>query len=275
MNAYVLGIFVVIIVAALSVMGLLFVRRLVGVEKLRSFNEVAGNSFQVVGTFYAVLLGLIVVDAMTNMGDLRGTLETEANAVADTYIIARALPEPLRTQVRKECVTYVDSVLEEEWDAMAKRGFSKKAVVSVKTLWEDLLDFKPTADDEKDIRSRCLDNLAELGDARRARLLSSRHTVAPELWTVLTIGGVLTIGFSYFMGLQSVIGQSLMTAVIAVVLSLNVYLVYLFGYPFSGVYRLQPEGFMLDKIIFKFTDSKIDEIPDGSSTELKDMLQAK
>jgi vacuolar-type H+-ATPase subunit I/STV1 len=273
MNAYVLGVLVVTIVAALSVAGLLLVRRIVGVDKLREFNEVAGNSFQVVGTFYAVLLGLIVVDAMTNMADLRGTLETEANAVADTYILARGLPEPQKSLVRGQCVSYVDAVLNEEWEAMAKRGFSKKAVISSKTLWEILLDYNPTADNEKDIRSRCLDNLAELGDARRARLLSSRHTVSTELWTVLAIGGALTLGFSYFMGLHSAIGQSLMTAVIAVVLSLNVYLVYLFGYPFSGVYRLQPEGFYLDKIIFKFTNVDNAKIPEGSTTELKEMLK--
>ncbi len=67
MNPYVLGFLVMFVASVLAVSGMLVVRRLVGVETLKSFNEVAGNSFQVVGTFYAVLLGLIVVDAMTQI----------------------------------------------------------------------------------------------------------------------------------------------------------------------------------------------------------------
>ena len=262
MNPYLIGFLVMFCVSALAVGGMLLVRRLVGVETLKSFNEVAGNSFQVVGTFYAVLLGLIVVDAMTGMSDLRGVIEQEANAVADVFILSRGLPEAEQKKIQELTAGYVDTVIDEEWDAMRQGKVSTKAIVQMNEMWNTIIDFKPAADDQKDIRQMCLERVSELGDSRRARLISGSQGVSPELWTVLVIGGLLTLGFSYFLGLSSVMGQALMTVVIASTLALNVYLVFLFGYPFSGAYCVQPEGFIVDRVIFKLRSAGKDALRD-------------
>jgi uncharacterized membrane protein len=273
MNSYVIGFLVMIATSSVAVCGMLLVRRIVGVEKLKSFNEVAGNSFQVVGTFYAVLLGLIVVDAMTDMSDLRSVVEQEANAVADVFILSRGMPEAQKKKVQELTKGYVDTVIDEEWSAMKEGKVSTKAVVQVNELWDTIIDFKPTADDEKDIRQMCLERVSELGDSRRSRLISSSHGVSTELWTVLIIGGVLTLGFSYFLGLSSVVGQALMTVVIASTLALNVYLVFLFGYPFSGAYCVEPEGFMVDRLIFKLRGSGKSELPNEKTIDPRKLMK--
>lgn len=255
MNAYILGALVVLVASAISVGGMLIVRRKVGAEKLSSFNDVAGNCFQVVGTFYAVLLGLIVVDAMSSMSDLRVTVDREANAVCDTYIISRGLPEQDRIRVQGLCTRYVDLVLQEEWPAMREGKVSRDSILCVSEMWDAILDIKPTNDAENDVRQMCLSNMSELGDNRRARLIASQHGVDPEIWAVLIIGAILTIAFSYFLCLPSLAAQVLMTIVISTTLSLNVYLVYLYGYPLSGPYSIFPEGFMVDRMIFKMKSS--------------------
>ncbi len=256
-----MGFVVVSIASLLSIAGMLIVRRKVGTEMLSSFNDVGGNAFQVVGTFYAVLLGLIVVDAMSSMTDLRVTVDQEANAVGDTFILARGLPEKERYRIRGLCVQYVDTVLDEEWQAMRQGMVSRDAIVCVSDLWDAVIDFKPTDDAESDIRQMCLSNMAELGDNRRARLIASQHGVAPEIWSVLIIGAMLTIAFSYFLSLPSLVAQILMTVIIATTLSLNVYLVYLFGYPLSGPYSIAPEGFLVDRMIFKMETSGRESLP--------------
>ncbi|HIA52855.1 MAG TPA: DUF4239 domain-containing protein [Candidatus Melainabacteria bacterium] len=275
MNSYVLGFLVMLTTSALAVGGMLVVWRIVGVEKLKSFNEVAGNSFQVVGTFYAVLLCLIVVDAMTDMSDLRCVVEQEANAVADVYILSRGLPEAPQKKIQELASSYVDTVIDDEWPAMKQGRVSTKAIVQVNELWNTIIDFKPTADDQKDIRNICLDRVSELGDSRRSRLITSSHGVSAELWTVLVIGGVLTLGFSYFLGLSSVIGQTLMTIVIASTLALNVYLVFLFGYPFSGAYCVEPEAFMVDRLIFSLRSTSKGALPDVKSINPRDLLKSR
>ncbi len=272
MNAMIVGALVVLTASVLSGLGVLCVRRVVGLEVLKSFNEVAGNMFQVVGTLYAVLLGLIVVDAMTNMNDLRVTLEEEANSVADVFILARGLPEPTRGQVEKLASAYVDAVIDKEWEAMRNRTVSKEAIVATAMLWDTLLEFKPQEDDQKDIKSMALSHLSDMGDHRRKRILASVHGVSTELWAVLTVGGLLTLGFSYFLGLQSVRGQVLMTAIIATSLALNVYLVYLFGYPLSGAYALEPDPFMADRAIFKMRSSGAYKSVNFKDVNLGDVL---
>ena len=275
MNAYVIGFLVMVVTSALAVGGLILVRRTVSVDTLKTFNEVAGNSFQVVGTFYAVLLGLIVVDAMNNMSDLRGVIEQEANAFADIYILSRGMPQPTQKNVQALAVSYVDAVIDDEWDAMRQRKVSTKAIVYMNKLWNTLIDFKPAAEEQKDIRQMCLERISDAGDSRRSRLITSAHGVSTELWTVLVVGGLLTLSFSYFFGLPSFIGQALMTVVIASTMALNVYLVFLYGYPFSGAYCVQPDGFVLDRIIFKMRASGKDGIPDLEKVDVEEIIRVK
>ncbi len=264
-----------VVTSALAVGGLILVRRTVSVDTLKTFNEVAGNSFQVVGTFYAVLLGLIVVDAMNNMSDLRGVIEQEANAFADIYILSRGMPQPTQKNVQALAVSYVDAVIDDEWDAMRQRKVSAKAIVYMNKLWNTLIDFKPAAEEQKDIRQMCLERISDAGDSRRSRLITSAHGVSTELWTVLVVGGLLTLSFSYFFGLPSFIGQALMTVVIASTMALNVYLVFLYGYPFSGAYCVQPDGFVLDRIIFKMRASGKDGIPDLEKVDVEEIIRVK
>lgn len=275
MNAYSLGFIVMVVTSAAAVGGLAIVRRIVKVETLRTFNEVAGSCFQVVGTFYAVLLGLIVVDAMNNMSDLRGVIEQESNAFADIYILSRGMSAPVQKKVQQLSVSYVDAVIDDEWEAMKHRRVSAKAIVYMNQLWNTLVDFKPENEEQKDIRQMCLQRISDAGDSRRSRLITSAHGVSTELWTVLIVGGLLTLSFSYFLGLPSFLGQALMTVVIASTMALNVYLVFLYGYPFSGTYCVDPDGFVLDRIIFKMRASGKDGIPDLEKVDVEEIIRMK
>lgn len=275
MNALLIGFLVVLALSATAVCGMLVVRKIVHIDTLQSFNEVAGNMFQVVGTLYAVLLGLIVVDAMTSMSDLRVTIEKEANSVANIHILADGLPSKTKFKVQELTSNYVEAVIDDEWQAMQKCSYSKNAVLSLHALWGSLIECDPENDNQRDIRNLCLQAMTTLGDSRRTRLLSSIHGVSAELWTVLVAGGVLTILFTYFFGLKHPTGQVLMTAVVAASVSLNVYLVYLFGYPFSGAYRLSPEGFSANRLVFSLRKQGLDKLPDPNSIDIRKLEDAK
>lgn len=245
-----IGALVVIVFSGLSCLGIVLIRKYVGVEKLRQYNDTAGNIFQVVGTFYAVLLGLIVVDAMSTMSEMRTTLDNEADAAANIFILSRGLPSETRIAVQDIAVKYVDAVIDEEWDAMRDKKMSTKAAGCIFNMWTTLIAFQPTDPNMQAIRQKCFEEMSDLGDNRRKRVISALHGVSPVLWTSLIVGAFLTVSFMYFFGVHSLRGHLLMTGIVAASISMNVYLVYLFGYPFSGAYRLQPEGFMADRAMF-------------------------
>jgi len=81
-DSYGVGFSLIAAVSLLSVLGLLFVRRTFHLDKLKSCHEVGGYLLSVVGTMYAVLLGLIVVDAMTKFQTARAIVEQRARKFA-------------------------------------------------------------------------------------------------------------------------------------------------------------------------------------------------
>ncbi len=275
LNAFLLGVVVVIVCGALSVAGMVLVRRKIGIEPLRSFNDVGGNIFQVVGTLYAVLLGLIVVDAMSSMADLRVTVEQEANSVVNIHVLSDGLPSVVGKKVHDQAEKYVQVVIDEEWAALKERSFSKDAVVAVHALWSTIIACEPQTGAQQDVRQMMLSEMSTLSDCRRKRLLASAHGVSPILWSVLIFGGMCTIVFTYFFAIDSFIGQVLMTVIVSSCLSLNGYLLYLYGYPFAGSHGLAPEGFLADRAIFQIRKMGPQNLPGINTIDLQKLEDAK
>ncbi|MFY0030148.1 hypothetical protein ABTP79_18740, partial [Acinetobacter baumannii] len=82
------------------------------------------------------------------------------------------------------------------------------------------------------------------------RLATALGRVSPVLWTVLIVGAAVTIGFSYFFGMESARSQIIMTALVALVLSLNLFLVVVESHPFAGTFRIQPTPFKVALELF-------------------------
>jgi uncharacterized membrane protein len=79
-DSYGAGVFIVLFSALLSVAGLFLLRRFMSRESLRASHEVSGYLLSIIGTMYAVLLGLVVVDAMAKFQEARNNVQAEANA---------------------------------------------------------------------------------------------------------------------------------------------------------------------------------------------------
>lgn len=65
----------------LSCLGQIIFRKLFGAERIKSCHEVGGHYFSVVGTFYAVLVGLIIFDAQARFDDAKINVESESSAL--------------------------------------------------------------------------------------------------------------------------------------------------------------------------------------------------
>ncbi len=264
-DSYVVGFSLIAAVSLLSVLGLLFVRRTFHLEKLKSCHEVGGYLLSVVGTMYAVLLGLIVVDAMTKFQTARTIVEQEANSLADVFLLSGSFPEKKGNKIRILCNSYVKQVLEDEWPAMEKGGVSLPARRAVIELMKEVMDFEPVTENQKAIYPIAVQEACQVWDFRRARTNMAQHGIPVVEWSVLVIGALVTIIFTYFFGLESAGAQMAMTSMVSLLISLNMYLVVLFGSPFSGDLIVSSDAFRVDQKIFdnqlgfkpEATDSKI------------------
>lgn len=264
-DSYGIGSLLIFSVTAFSVLGLLLVRKYFDIEKLKSCHEVGGYLLSVVGTMYAVLLGLIVVDAMTKFQTARDIVEQEANSLADVFLLANSFPEEKCHKVRVVCNEYVKEVLTEEWPAMADGKISKTARKAIVELMKEVMSFEPVSENQKAIYPIAVQEACQVWDYRRARTNLAQHGIPVVEWVVLIIGAIVTIVFTYFFGLSDAKAQMAMTAMVSLLISLNMYLVILFGAPFSGDLQVSPDAFRVDKLIF---DNQLGYKPDADAPKL-------
>ncbi len=250
MNGYLYGFLVVSLTTALSVLGMVLVRQRVSLSTLASYHEVAGYLLSVVGTLYAVLLGFVVVDAMQHMQDVRGLVSMEASGLANIFLCSEGLPEPARKSIRGLCHEYAEEVINDEWKTLQQGKYSQKTFHSVFQLWKEITLFQPDSAREQQIHQQLISEICSMTQNHRTRVINASRGVAPVMWVVLIIGGVFTVIFTYFFGIDNLKVQALMTFLVAMTLSLNVYLVYVFGNPMATDLGIKPGPFQLDLLIF-------------------------
>jgi len=251
MSSYIIGAFFVILTTVLSVLGMLYVRKKVGVSKLREYHEVAGYLLSIIGTLYAVLLGFVVVDTMQHVQDLRVLVEQEANGIANIYLCSKVFEVKDRDDIRKYSHELVIAVVEDEWPAMQEGKFSPRAFQCAYLLWNRILSVEPKTELQKNAQAQILSEMCKTAESRRTRLISARLGTQPILWAILIVGGLFTVLFTYFFGVESVKAQIIMTTLVALTLALNMFLVFIFGSPFKGDLAVRPDAFKLNLKIYE------------------------
>lgn len=247
-----------IVAAILLVAG---VRRIFSKEILRQAHDITGNLLSVVGTLYAVLLGLVVVDALVHFEHAIDVVQKESNSLADVFLLANRLPTAERDQIQAACKGYAHAVVEEEWPLMTTGHVSMKARKIAFELTRSLDDFEPSKESEKVVYPMLLEQIRELWDCRRERVGTAEYGIPVIEWFVLIVGGAVTVLFAGLFRAESVSLQRFLTALAALVIGLNLYLVSLFGYPFAGDLTVSSRPFRVDIGIFegRFNDVPLHE----------------
>ena len=229
--------------AVLAVLGLLVVRRVFNVRDLVAVHEISGQYLSIVGTMYAVLLGLIVVDAMGRFQLAVTVVEQEANSLSELIYLAGRMPEPQRSKVTKTAVAYADLVINQEWSLLSQGKSLSEARETAINLLRLSRDWEPTSESEKAIYSCTIPAASDFWNARRERIIASQRHIPPLEWCVVILGGIVTVALTYVFVFDDLRIQVTLTAMVALLISLNVFLILMFGYPFSGDVSVTPESF--------------------------------
>ena len=244
-----------ILAIALSIGGLLLVRKKVGFETLQMNHDVADPLLSVVGTLFAVLLGFMVANAMQRYEEARLMAQQEASAVANVFRAADGMPDKSRRMIQKACENYCDQVINEEWPSLAKKTTSEAAWKSYDEIWKYCVHIIPENDGQSNLQQGLMEYLGNLGDARRMRVGALHNGLPKELWIVLFAGGAATIAFTYFFGIKNVRLQIMMTSLVCLAICLNLFLLATFDDPFSGDVMVGPTAFETIRSNFKAIDS--------------------
>lgn len=232
-------------VTAVAVLGLLLIRRRINHAALARHSNVASAVFSIVGTLFAVLLAFVVIVVWESQDKADERTALEAGILGDLMRDAGLFPDPERTEFRNELREYGQAVIDEEWPAMANGQSSSHVWDVLNRLFGSFSRLKPATAREIDFHSEMLTRLDELSDHRRLRLLSANSKVPPLLWAVLIFEALITIGFSYFLGVEGDRAHALMTGSLAAMIALMLYLIFAMDRPFAGTVRVEPNAFRI------------------------------
>jgi Na+/proline symporter len=245
-----------ILFTALAMLGPVLIRRRVGLEKLRTNNEVAGFKFAAIGVLYAVLLAFVVIITWERFNDAEKALVTEAGAATTLYRLSTGVDQATGVALRNQTTAYLQSVLEDDWPAMAKGHWSRETTGALNNLYGTIVHYRPADLHDADLQQDLLREVDKLTEARRARIVLAPGTVPNAIWFVLFLGAVLTISFTFFFGTQNVITQCLMTGVLAALIFSAILVVIAIDRPFTGAVMVPTESIRTVLQEFEAANSK-------------------
>ncbi len=106
-------------------------------------------------------------------------------------------------------------------------------------------DWEPASESEKAVYAEAITAASDFWNARRLRILACQHGIPALEWCAVILGGMVTVGLTYFLVLDDVRIQVALTAMVAVLIALNIFLILMFAYPFSGDLQVSPDSFRI------------------------------
>jgi hypothetical protein len=221
--------------------GHVLVRRHFARSNFIEHNEVAGFVVAIVGVLYAVLVGFVTIVVWEHYADASDRAIREVNAATDIWRLAAYTGKANQSRLTSDLDIYVQSVIHDEWPAMAQAHGSKRGEILVARLLRDAVEMPATTIAAGNLQSHLLDRVQALADLRRHRLSDDVTGVPSVLWAALIAGAIAVIGFLYLFGLKNFRVQLLMTAATATVIGLSFSVVIALNFPFRAYTSISPE----------------------------------
>jgi Protein of unknown function (DUF4239) len=234
----------VLVAIGLALGGLLLVRRSIEHSRFEPQHEVAGFIIAVVGVIYAVLLAFVVIIQWERFTTAEVDASSEATAIGNLYrdgiaVGTRAGGVDLANAVAK----YADHLVDAEWPYMAKHQAEEPTTDQyLNAVWKAVTQLQaPSAVDAGLVR-QAVEDVSVASQMRRKRIQDSGSELPLPLWIVLLIGAGLTIGFTYFFGLENFTAQAIMVSTLAAIIALSLFVILTLDLPYTGDVAAKPDA---------------------------------
>ena len=248
MRTAVTGICVVIGSVALSIAGLLLVRRLIPPTALGDTNGVGDDFITVLGTAYGVLVAFVVSSVWSRFTDSEREADLEINEIFSLLHLTDLIPGQAGREFHQRVLVYVHSLVDDEWALLADGRSSARTLDHLEGLWASFERIYVSSATETVVLAEALKRLEALTDRRRIRLFNSDDAVPTVLWVLLVLEALITVAFTYLLVAPSIFVQALMTAALSATVATSLYLIAVLNHPFAGTPRVS-EGNLRAELI--------------------------
>lgn len=225
---------------SIAVIAIFAVKRFIPHELRTRDNATVGYISELISMIYSVLVGLTALYLFNNNSYTANAVQMEANAVADVYRDSKWLKEPTRSQIQADIKTYLDKVINVEWPSMKMgQDVNKDGDAIIEGMAGKLEIYHVSTDTELLVLREMLSGIKSLYDSREQRIHMSYSQLSHELWIVIIIGTILTVGINclfamnLYMHIVTVAAAALMT-------SSMLFLLLTLDRPFQGEFVIEP-----------------------------------
>jgi hypothetical protein len=188
----------------------------------------------IVGTLYAVLLGLIVVNVQDKFENANQMALHEADCLSDLAHLSELYSKEDSQEIMRHLYAYAKTAREQDWSKISVQEAKEETLPHYRALWHAINKLELTNVKQQNSFSTVLVAMTRLADARRFRMVAGHNVLPPILWAVLIIGELLIVWFTYFFFVKSMRAQTMMTVFVVVFLSLIIFLVFLYDNPYRS-----------------------------------------
>ncbi len=188
---YAIGIPFIALVVIAFVWGQKIFKKFIHKEKIESCHEVGGIILGIIGTIYAVTLGLVVLDAMTKFETTESLMLNEAQSL----MLVASIAEQFKTEGKGEVIRqlskdYIDEVVTIDWELLGKgiRGHQKAGLI-LKRLFNEVKKIEPLTENEKGLFPVLLQEVTSIVKYRSSRIDASLFGIPTMKWIMLIGGG--------------------------------------------------------------------------------------
>lgn len=231
---------IIIPVVLFCLLILWFVRKKIPHQSLKKSHDVVGFTFSIVGVLYSVLLGFTVINVQNRYNELRENIHTEALLLADLYRDAELFNDNGKNIIRVSLRKYIEYVIKEEWWLPVEVKIPIKTQTIMNEVWKSYYSLELKDEKMKLWYTESISKLNKFMNARLARQLSSWEHLGSMMWTLLISGGIITICFMFFFGLENLFCQMLITALLTGYLTFMLLFIYSLDIVFKGSEGLKP-----------------------------------
>ena len=219
------------------------VHRVVPAALRREHTVLGAAIFSVIGTTYAVLLAFMATTAWEQYSAAEALARHEADLIGNLYRVSHGFPEPAGSALRDDLAAYLRRIVDVEWPAQIAGRAVPAAEPLLEHIGRTVLAVTPSDAGQSNVQQFLIDGMSEIATVRRDRRLATQGSIPDLVWMVLLSGGVLMVGFSFFLGAATPALHLLMTAVLVASGVLVLLLIVGLSSPFHGAVTIAPDAY--------------------------------
>jgi len=226
-----------------SIVAVLVVKRFIPLGLRYQDNPVIGNVSALIGIIYGVLAGLTALYLINNISYIDDAVQLEASTVGLIYTDSQRLKEPARAHIKTEIEKYLKEVIWVEWPLMKiGKDVTHNGGRIISHMADEIYYYHANTGHDDLVLQSLVQEIKTLYRAREQRIHKSFSSLSAEIWIVIFIGTILTLGVNYLFGINFYLHVLTISAVALMAASM-IFLLVTLDRPFQGEFMIKPDAF--------------------------------